>query len=110
MITPKDPVDTTDFFQVLDSTAEAGMMAEKRLMIAIIQRALIDYTVPVKGKRHYQYDAAAWLFSRDRGLMSLWWVCDALSDRPSELQRRIQTAARNRTIRITGVIVRVDTK
>jgi hypothetical protein len=83
---------------------------EKRLLIAMVQRALVDYLVPEKGKAHLQYDAAAWIFSPVTSPFSLFWVCDILSVCPEHLHRRIQTAARTKACRPKCVIVRVDTK
>jgi hypothetical protein len=83
---------------------------EKRLLIAMVQRALVDYICPEKGKPHLQYDAGAWLFSSARTPFSLFWVCDVLSTCPEHMVRRIQVAARTKLKRPKCVIMRVDTK
>lgn len=88
---------------------------EKRLLIAMVQRALVDYMCPEKGKPHLQYDAGAWLFSSAKSPFSLFWVCDVLSTHGGEhLKTRIQIMARKGTGGTGGtgkprcVIVRVD--
>lgn len=84
---------------------------EKRLLIAIVQRALVDYIAPEKGKAYLQYDAGAWLFStRRKEPFSLYWVCEVLSADPDHLHRRIQIAARTKAYKPKCVIMRVDTK
>lgn len=105
---PITSINTDDFF---DNLVQVDFPPEKRLLIAIIQRALLDYTAPEKGKAHWQYDAGAWLFSASRTPFSLFWVCEALSlENPDCLQKRIQGLARSRTMRVKTVIMRVETK
>jgi hypothetical protein len=93
-----------------DEPIADDFLPEKRLLIAMVQRALIDCICPEKGKAHLQYDAAAWIFSQARTPFSLFWICDVLSPCPEHLQRRIQSAARNKAKRPKCVIIRVDTK
>jgi hypothetical protein len=99
--------DTTDFDQINVTSPE---LPEKRLMIAMIQRAMYDYTHPVRGKAHLAFDAAAWLFSSDTKLMSLHWICATLSDYPESLRASIQKAARSGKMKTKTVIFRVDTR
>ena len=99
--------DTTDFDQTY---AGQPHLPEKRLMLAIIQRALYDYTHPIKGKAHVAFDAAHWLFSTETHIMSLHWICATLSDFPDSLQKAIQKAARSGKVKSNSVIFRVDTR
>ena len=96
---------------VIDDFLEGSehFLPEKRLLIAMVQRALMDYICPEKGKAHLQYDAAAWIFSSVRTPFSLFWVCDVLSSSPEYLHRRIQIAARTKEYKPNCVIIRVDT-
>lgn len=87
------------------------MSPEKRLLIAMVQRALVDYIAPEKGKAYLQYDAGAWIFSERRTEpFTLFWVCEVLSSDPAHLHRRIQIAARTKAYKPKCVIIRVDTK
>ena len=82
---------------------------EKRLLIAIVQRALVDYIAPEKGKPHLQYDAGAWIFSEKKNYpFTLFWVCEILSVDPSHLHKRIQIAARSKAYKPKCVIMRVE--
>lgn len=99
--------DLTDYHQVYEFVAPCP---EKRLLIAIIQRALYDYAFPIKGKAHYTFDAANWLFSESQTPMSLNWCCQILSDYPDSLKLQIRKAAKNKTFKPNAVIFRVDTR
>lgn len=99
--------DTTDYDQVYYQTPHNP---EKRLLIAVIQRAIYDYAYPVKGKAHISFDAAAWLFSQSVDVMSLNWVCQILSDSPESLMKMIQRAAKSGKLKPNSVIFRVDTR
>lgn len=101
----KAPPDTTDFFQVYSSVEH---MPEKRLLVAVIQRALADFTVPDGTHPLLRWEAGKWLFSDSHELMSLWWICSALSDNPAGLRELILTAAKNKTWKSKSVIFRVD--
>ena len=70
------------------------MPPEKRLLIAMVQRAIVDYIAPEKGKAYLQYDAGAWLFAAKNPSkpFSLYWVCEVLSVDPDHLYKRIQIA------------------
>lgn len=81
---------------------------EKRLLIAMVQRALLDYIAPEKNKPHLQYDAGAWIFSHKVTPFSLFWVCEILSTDPQGLHKRIQIAARTKVFKPKCVIMRVD--
>lgn len=87
---------------------------EKRLLIAMVQRALIDYIAPEKGKTHLQYDAGAWLFAAaSKEPFSLYWVCEVLSsdtEYAATLHKRIQIAARTKAYRPKCVMIRVDSR
>lgn len=104
---PKNPIDTTDYDQVYEQVPPSP---EKRLLIAVIQRAVYDYAYPVKGKAHIAYDAAAWLYSDSQGIMSLWWVCQILSEYPESLKGLIQKSAKTGKFKPNSVIFRVDTR
>jgi len=87
---------------------------EKRLLIAMVQRALVDYIAPEQGKAHLQYDAGAWLFAPISHTtprpFSLYWVCEILSSDPDYLHRRIQVAARSKSYKPKCVMIRVDNR
>ena len=108
-MTKNPPIDTTDYDQVYATDLH---VPEKRLLVAIIQRALYDYAYPVKGKAHWSFDAAHWLFSDNWTPMSLNWICAALSenDCPDHLRRIIQKAAKEKNFKSNSVIFRVDTR
>ena len=99
--------DLTDYDQVYEYVAPCP---EKRLLIAIIQRALYDYAYPVRGKAHYTFDAAAWLFSEAWTPMSLNWCCSILSESPDSLKLKIRRAAKDKSFKPNAVIFRVDTR
>lgn len=88
---------------------QIDIMPEKRLLVAIIQRALVDYSTVIEGKTHLHTDAARWLFSASLAPWGLYWICEYLSDSPAHLQRSIQRVAR-RGLRSHTVVMRVDTK
>jgi hypothetical protein len=109
----KDPRNFTIYVEDgdgADSALPDDFPPEKRLLIAMVQRALVDYICPEKGKAHLQYDAGAWIFSSARSPFSLFWVCEILSVCPEHLYARIQVAARSKEKRPKCVIMRVDTK
>lgn len=105
--TPPTYFDLTDYDQVYEYVPPSP---EKRLLIAIIQRAMYDYAYPVKGKAHHTFDAAAWLFSESWHVMSLNWICAVLSDYPEHLKRIIRKSAKEKTFKQNSVIFRVDTR
>jgi hypothetical protein len=82
---------------------------EKKLLVAIIQRALIDYSSHTRSTPYLQYTAAAWLFSSSRELMSLHWICGYLSEDPQGLQEAIQKSARTNQPKRNTVVIRVET-
>jgi hypothetical protein len=97
--------DTTNFFQVYSS---GEYMPEKRLLVAVIQRALADFTVPDGTHPLLKWEAGKWLFSDSHEIMSLWWICSALSDDPKRLRDKILAAAKQKSWRQKAVIFRVD--
>lgn len=97
--------DTTDFFQV---NASEEHLPEKRLLFAVIQRALADFCVKDGQHPLLKWEAGKWIFSDSHEVMSLWWICGMLSDNPVWLREVIVNAARNKTWKPKGVIFRVD--
>jgi hypothetical protein len=83
---------------------------EKRLLVAVIQRAMVDYAVPIKGQHHIQKNAGKWLFSKSKHPMSLYWICEMLSESPEWLQKSIQQMVQSGKMKSHIVIIRVDTK
>lgn len=83
-------------------------MPEKRLLVAVIQRAIIDYSVPVYDRPHLQYWASAWLFSDSRDIMSLYWICSYLSEDPDAFQIAIRRSVKNKPLKKNSVVIRVD--
>lgn len=81
---------------------------EKKLMVAIIHRAILDFYSP-DVLPYYRHQAARWLFSHSKDRCSLHWVCTWLTDDPDWLQESIKTMIRSKK-GLTGPIVRVDTK
>jgi hypothetical protein len=79
---------------------------EKRLMVAVIHRAILDY-YGHDSHPYHQHEAARWLFQDSRGPMSLYWVCNWLSEDPKWLQISIQRMVRKRK-GFKGPIMRVD--
>lgn len=107
----KDPkISTIDFDEVFSTPQDIHILAEKRLLVAMVQRALIDYCLPIPGALHLQRDAARWLFSPpSRKVMSLFWVCEYLSEDPGGLHKTIQIAAKNNAQK-KRIVLRVDTR
>ena len=99
--------DLTDYYHVYESVAPSP---ERRLLIAVIQRALYDYAYPIKGKAHYTFDAAHWLFSESQVPYSLVWCCHILSEYPDSLKLQIRRAAKTKSFKQNAVIFRVDTR
>lgn len=83
-----------------------GHVPEKRLLIAVIHRAILDF-YGHDAHSHHQAEAARWLFQDTVGFMSLHWVCTWLSDDPKWLQKSIQQMVKNGE-RPMGPIMRVD--
>jgi len=90
-----------------DEEAEP-QLPEKRLLVAVIHRAIIDYSVPIYDRPHLRYWASAWLFSDSKEVMSLYWICAHLSENPENLQEAIKKAAVERPIKKNSVVIRVD--
>lgn len=83
-------------------------MPERRLLVAIIQRALIDYSVPVIDRPHLKYWASSWLFSDSKAVMSLFWICSHLSDDPEGFQSAIRRSVREKTVKKNSITIRVN--
>ena len=75
-----------------DADTESMLMSpEKRLLIALLRRAVFDYF----GSREAERSAAEeWLFTDDEDsteLFSFQWVCTQLDFSPSEILARLKT-------------------
>lgn len=79
---------------------------EKRLLVAVIHRAILDF-YGHDSHPYHQQEAARWLFQDCREPMSLYWVCNWLSDHPKHLQVSIQQMVRDGK-GLKGPIMRVD--
>lgn len=92
--------DTTDFFQVYASELRSP---EKKLLVAVIQRAIDDFYM-IKSKPWVAWEAGKWLFSESRAVMSLCWICDHLSDDGESLRRGVINLVkkRNRALRFSN--------
>ena len=97
--------DLTDFY---DTIAPVDAQPEKRLLVAMVQRALMDYLHPKTTQRLHN-DASAWIFNISTEPYSLLWICGYLSDDPRWLLQRIQFVARTGTP-VKRTIVRVDSR
>jgi hypothetical protein len=93
---------------VLPNTQELmELQAEYHLLIAIIQRAIIDHLSP-DTPLYIRAEVGRWLFDDERQFMSLWHICDMLSDDPQYLRSRIRWAAKNTVFSKNTIIFRVD--
>lgn len=81
---------------------------ERRLLVAVIQRAIIDYSVPIYDRPHLRYWASAWLFSDSREIMSLYWICSYLSEDPEGFQEAIRKSVQERPAKKNSVLIRVE--
>ncbi len=97
-------LDTTDFFQGLEPTPH---LPELRLMVAVLQRAVADYTDP-KSSDYLRCNASRWLFSPSRRVMSVWWICSLLSEEPEKLRKRIVEEVKLMKDKPKSVLFRVD--
>lgn len=88
--------------------SDEAQMPEKRLLVAVIQRAIIDYSVPVCDRPHLQYWASAWLFSDSKDVMSLYWICSYLSEDPDSFQIAIRRSVKSKPLKKNSVVIRVD--
>ena len=85
-------------------TGEAKLLTldlpEKKLCIAIIERALRDYVGSKglrgrfykRGREANQREAEHWLFIHD-GAFSLYWIADHISDEPAAFVQWVRTYA-----------------
>lgn len=99
---------SNDWWQVVMSDIfHLELQAEYQLFIAVIHRALIDYLCPTTPV-YIQAEVSRWLFDDQRHIMSLFYICDILSDDPDHLRERIRWAAKNSEFKLNTVIFRVD--
>lgn len=99
---------STDWWQVVKSDiCHLELQAEYQLLIAIIHRALLDFLCPTTPV-YIQAEVKRWLFEDERHVMSLYYICDNLSDDPHHLRERIRWAAKNSEFKLNTVIFRVD--
>lgn len=104
MTTTKDPKPQ---YVECDDPLEAHI-PERRLLVAVIQRAIIDYSVPVYDRPHLRYWASAWLFSDSQDVMSLYWISTYLSDDPQYFLEAVRKAAQERPMKKNSVLIRVE--
>lgn len=101
--------DTTDFFSVVQSSPH---QPEVRLLMAVVHKAIHDYADP-NSRFFLRWRAAKWLFSDSREVMSVWWICQALSEDPDWLKAKLlerAKALKRAGEKPTTVCFRVDTK
>jgi hypothetical protein len=96
--------DAAEFFQDLEPRIR---LPEMRLLVAVLNLAIVDFTNP-KAKTHHRWEAAKWLFARDRGVMSFWWICQWMSDDPDSLRDRLLERIKVMRDKPTVLISRVD--
>lgn len=102
------PIVSLDYEQLIES-ADPMLTPECKLVVAMIQRAIIDITHVEPGRKYLQHDAAMWIYSPSRAPWSLWWCCEIISSCPDALHRRIQQKVKNPGERRPKyVIMRVD--
>jgi hypothetical protein len=82
-------------------------LPEMRLLVAVLHLAIVDYVDP-KTTDYFRWQAAKWLFSRERGPMSLWWICQWMSDSPDELRDRLLEAVKKMKEKPKVLLSRVD--
>ena len=80
-------------FRIKDWEDEAiGIDPEKKLLVAILIRALADLVIEdtqTNSRQHIRREALAWFLSSDRGPWSFLWLCDALEVDPGMITRRL---------------------
>lgn len=99
-----EKIDTTDFFQGLEPSED---QPELKLLVAVLQRAILDYTDP-KACDYHKWNASRWLFSHSRKVMSVWWICCMLSDDPDRLRHRLIEAIKEMRGKPKMVVFRVE--
>lgn len=82
---------------------------EKRLLVAVLQRAIQDFTDP-KSTDYKRQCARRWLWSDSRTTMSVRWICGMLSDDPEGLRSLVLGRVAVMTDKPKSVLIRVDTK
>lgn len=98
--------DTTDYFSVVES---ANHIPELRLLVAVLHKAVHDYASP-QSTECRRWAAAKWLFDPSHRIMSVWWICQMLSDDPDGLRERILTNVKELRGKPKLVMFRVDTR
>lgn len=82
-------------------------LPEKRLLVAVVQRAVADFfaaeTHPI-----IAWEAGKWLFSESREPMSLWWICEWLTEDAEGLRGEILRSIKAGERPHKAVIFRVD--
>ena len=96
--------DASEFFLDLEPRFH---QPEMRLLVAVLHLAIADYTDP-KSTDFLRWKAARWLFSSDRGPMSLWWICQWISDDPDDLRDRLREAVKQMKGKPKVLLSRVD--
>ena len=80
-------------FRIKDWEDEAiGIDPEKKLLVAILIRALADLVTEdtqAKSRQHIRREALAWFSSPVRVPWSFLWLCDALEVDPKMVTRRL---------------------
>ena len=80
-------------FRIKDWEDEAiGIGPEKKLLVAILIRALADLVTEDtrdKSRQHIRREALAWFSSTVRVPWSFLWLCDALEVDPEMITRRL---------------------
>lgn len=80
---------------------------EARLLVAVLQYAIIDYADP-ESTEPQRWDAANWLFSTSIKVMSMRWICSMISDNPEYLRERILAKVKTMNSRPKLIMARVD--
>lgn len=108
--TPEGPhahnrFDADEYFADLET--HAHLQPEKRLLVAVLQRAVLDY-LDVNVPRHHRRSARKWLWSGSQDRFSCWWICDTLFPNGDECYRRLLSDLVRRAGKPKIVIMRVD--
>lgn len=80
-MTHSQPPDLSEFYSLTEQTQSSP---EGKLLVAVIHRAIIDYTDP-KSTDHIRDWAGNWLFSDSKKEMSVWWICQMIGTDPDGL-------------------------
>lgn len=82
-------------------------LPEKRLLVAVVQRAVADFFAK-ETHPEIAWGAGRWLFSESRQPMSLWWICEWLTEDAEGLRGEILRAIKAGKRPHKAVIFRVD--